>query len=364
MNNLTEEKIISSLCSLYETYGYNRFKMSKFEQYSLYLENKDFMTSDRIITFTDKSGKLLALKPDVTLSIVKGATDKKSECEKVYYNENVYRDAKGDGELREITQIGVECIEELDLYAIFEIIALAHKSLKLISDEYLVAVSHMRFISAALSKIEDGNTKKEILDCISKKNVHSLKAILANSVEDEGLVKCLVGLAEIFGDVDSCIEKLREISVNSETDDVVSELEQLSSLLKASGLYTKTVMDFSIVNDMSYYNGITFQGFINGVAHSVLSGGEYGKLLEKFSSRLGAVGFAVYIDAIERLTVKKNFDADVFVLYSKDDDVCKLYMEIEKLTANGVSVRSGRSLSDKVRCKKVMKFNGEVICDE
>ena len=363
MNNITEDKITGLLCSLYEKYGYNRFKMNKFEQYSLYLENKDFLTSDRIVTFTDNTGRLLALKPDVTLSIVKGAVDKKSECEKVYYNENVYRASK-DGEFRELTQVGVECIAHLDLYSVFEVIVLAHKSLSYISDEYLLALSHMRFISAALGGIEDAGVKKRILECISKKNVHTLKAILAENNVGAGLSECLTVLASLFGDVDTCIEKLCEISVNEETDKVLCELKRLSSLLKSAGLYAKTVMDFSIVNDMSYYNGITFQGFINGISQCVLSGGEYGKLLEKFSSKLDAVGFAVYIDALERLTAKKSFDADVFVLYSDSSDAEKLYACIDRLIASGVSVRSGRTLPGRVRCKRIMKFDGEVLTDE
>ena len=363
MNNITEDKITGLLCSLYEKYGYNRFKMNKFEQYSLYLENKDFLTSDRIVTFTDNTGRLLALKPDVTLSIVKGAVDKKSECEKVYYNENVYRASK-DGEFRELTQVGVECIAHLDLYSVFEVIVLAHKSLSYISDEYLLALSHMRFISAALGGIEDAGVKKRILECISKKNVHTLKAILAENNVGAGLSECLTVLASLFGDVDTCIEKLCEISVNEETDKVLCELKRLSSLLKSAGLYAKTVMDFSIVNDMSYYNGITFQGFINGISQSVLSGGEYGKLLEKFSSKLDAVGFAVYIDALERLTAKKSFDADVFVLYSDSSDAEKLYACIDRLIASGVSVRSGRTLPGRVRCKRIMKCDGEVLTDE
>lgn len=364
MNNITEEKIISSLCRLYESYGYNRYKMSKFEQYSLYIENKDFLTSDRIVTFTDKSGKLLALKPDVTLSIVKGAVDKKSKCEKVYYNENVYRASKGDGELCEITQIGVECIASLDFYTVFEVISLAHKSLSLISDDYLLAVSHMRFLSAVLETTEDEELKREILDCISKKNVHTLKSLLKSNVIDETSANCLVCLASLFGDLDSCIEKLKAISFNEKTKTVISELQELSEMLKISGLYSKTVMDFSIVNDMSYYNGITFQGFIDGVSSSVLSGGEYGRLLEKFSSELDAVGFAVYIDTIERLTVKKNYDADLFVLYSADSDVEKLYSEVERLRRDGVSVMCGRELHGNIRCKKIMKFCGGVILDE
>ena len=45
--------------------------MNKFENYELYLENKSFLASENIVTFTDPSGKLLALKPDITLSILK-----------------------------------------------------------------------------------------------------------------------------------------------------------------------------------------------------------------------------------------------------------------------------------------------------
>ena len=66
-----EEKVIYSLRSLYGKYGYIPFNMSKFEEYELYVKNKDFLVSDSVITFNDTNGKLLALKPDVTLSIIK-----------------------------------------------------------------------------------------------------------------------------------------------------------------------------------------------------------------------------------------------------------------------------------------------------
>ena len=59
-----EEKAIFTLRSLYRKYGYLPFKMSKFEEYDLYVRNKDFLVSDRVITFNDTNGRLLALKPD------------------------------------------------------------------------------------------------------------------------------------------------------------------------------------------------------------------------------------------------------------------------------------------------------------
>ena len=66
-----EEKILFGLRALYRQYGYAQFRMRKFEEYDLYAGNKDFLVSGRVITFQDTDGKLLALKPDVTLSIVR-----------------------------------------------------------------------------------------------------------------------------------------------------------------------------------------------------------------------------------------------------------------------------------------------------
>ena len=74
-----EERAIYDLRKLYEQYGYKKYKMSKFEEYDLYLENKSFLPSQQVITFTDLSGKLMALKPDVTLSIAKNAPTEPTE---------------------------------------------------------------------------------------------------------------------------------------------------------------------------------------------------------------------------------------------------------------------------------------------
>ncbi|MFR2331525.1 MAG: ATP phosphoribosyltransferase regulatory subunit [Flavonifractor plautii] len=87
---------------LYEQYGYRKFKMSRFEDYDLYAQNRDFLRQDRIITFTDADGALKALKPDITLSIMKSNG---GDSEKVYYNENVCREV--GGAFREILQGGV-----------------------------------------------------------------------------------------------------------------------------------------------------------------------------------------------------------------------------------------------------------------
>lgn len=120
-----EERVSFSLRALFEQYGYRKFKMSKFEEYDFYAENRSFLHSEAILTFTGLDGKLLALKPDVTLSIVKNTKGSRDTAERVYYNENVYRARKGAGEYKEIMQVGLEYIGEVDAYATLEVLLLA-----------------------------------------------------------------------------------------------------------------------------------------------------------------------------------------------------------------------------------------------
>ena len=114
------ERAIYSLRALYKDYGYSHFKVSKFEEYDLYAHNKSFLVSNNILTFTDTNGKLLALKPDVTLSIIKNISDKDECIHKLCYNETVYRTSADSDGFREIMQTGLECIGDIDSYSEYD----------------------------------------------------------------------------------------------------------------------------------------------------------------------------------------------------------------------------------------------------
>ncbi len=89
--------------------GYERYRMNKFEPYDLYLEHRGFLRDDAVISFTDPRGRLMALKPDVTMSIVKNASAD-AAVERLFYIENVFRVPPGGSEFAEIAQMGLECL--------------------------------------------------------------------------------------------------------------------------------------------------------------------------------------------------------------------------------------------------------------
>ena len=118
-------RIEDRLEALWRRFGYAPYKMSRFEEYELYVRNKDFLESDRVITFSGKDGRLLAMKPDVTLSIVKNAPEAPGAVRKVHYRENVYRQDRDSGDFKEILQSGLECVGDVGAYEVAEVVYLA-----------------------------------------------------------------------------------------------------------------------------------------------------------------------------------------------------------------------------------------------
>ncbi len=357
-----EEMAVMSLSNLYRQYGFKQFKMSKFEEYDLYAKNKDFLLSSNVITFTDTNGKLMALKPDVTLSIVKGFNDSLHEPQKVYYSENVYRVDKGTHQFKEIMQVGLECLGDIDTYAVSEVILLAKKSLAAISERNILDISHMGFITGILENTSlSDKQKKKIIACIREKNTLAISNCCSEFGVDEKTANCLKVLTGIYGSFPKCVEKIKEISFNETMDSAVAELESIYAFLEQNGCSNGVNLDFSIVNDLNYYNGVIFQGFIDGVPSCVLTGGRYDNLIHKLGKKSGAIGFAVYLDLLSRLMIDdSDYDVDVLLIYDDSVELAKLADTVKDITDSGRSVKAQKFNNGNIKYRQLMKFvNGE-----
>lgn len=354
-----EEKIILILRRLYEQFGYKKYNMSKFEEYSLYIENKNFLRSQNIITFNDMSGKLLALKPDVTLSIAKNSNADIDNTQKLYYIENIYRLAKENKEYKEINQIGLELMGDLDLYGVSEVLYLAIQSLSIVNPQYILDVSHMGFVAGFLDALLiDYETKEKILERIRSKNTHELKMIAQKAKIPDFYIERLLKMVSISGSFTDGLKMAEEIVVNEGMKKAVDELKELERLFKESGLSGNVQLDFSIINDIDYYGGIIFQGYVENIPHAILSGGRYDYLMEKFGKNAGAIGFALYLDELGRYD-KENvaYDVDAVVLYKDDSDFKELSAKIHQMRAQGLRVRMSKSVPNDVCYDKVYIFN-------
>lgn len=365
LNSMRKEDEVSLvLGNLFESYGYKKYLMSRFEEYSLYMENKDFLISDKIITFTDAGGKLMALKPDVTLSIVKNAKAEKG-VRKLYYIENVYRPARNSPEFRESEQIGLEAIGDIDGYTVYEVTRLALNALAAVDKDFILDISHVGFVSALIEGLGlDYEANEEIYGYVTGKNIHGLKAASARLGISEEAFSALETLTTVSGTLSEGIEKARKAVMNEGMRIALDELETLDRALRSTEFYDNVRLDFSFVNDTGYYNGIIFTGFTPAVPRPVLSGGRYDKLMKKFAKDAGAIGFAVYVDEIVSYYPRKaEFDQDVFVEYAAGADIAAVAAAADKLRAEGKSVSVGSAPLADGKYRKIMRFDGQKLTE-
>lgn len=325
-----EEQVMFSLRGLYQRYGYAQFKMSKFEAYDLYMKNKEFLVSEGVITFTDTDGTLMALKPDVTLSIVKNY--RSAPLQKVCYSENVYRIAGASRSYREIMQTGLECMGRVGLYEICEVILLALQSLQTITPSFMLDLSHMDILDAVLASTGLSESQmEEAAGLIAEKNEDGLTALCSSLPAEQ--TERLLNLLRISAPLPQALPMLKAL-----TDaPALAELEQLSAVLSARGLAEKVHLDFSIISDRHYYNGFVFRGYAEGIPESILSGGQYDRLMQKLGKPAKGIGFAVYLDQLELLDRRsKSFDIDTVLLYEAGDDLIALTEAAAGLSEAGV----------------------------
>jgi len=315
-----------SLKELYRRYGYIPYKMSRFEEYDLYVRNKDFLVSDQIITFSDRSGRLLALKPDVTLSIVKNAPEEPGVVQKVYYQENVYRD------YREILQTGLECVGDLGAYEIAEVVLLAARSLKLLGSSWVLDISHMGLLAAVL---EDSGLSREAqnqaMEYLHRKNFHQLRDLCGGQPvwEKLSVIASCRGGREV-------LEQLEGLLTREAEQQALMQLKELWKVLEETGCADSVRLDFSVGNNMRYYSGVVFRGYLEGIPASVLSGGQYDKLPRKMGRKAKAIGFAIYLDLLADLHCREDaFDVDILILHDGTADPVTLTAAAEAAAEGG-----------------------------
>jgi len=357
-----QERVSFTLRALYSRYGYTQYKMNKFEEYDLYARNKDFLVSDSVITFTDTNGKLMALKPDVTLSIVKNSRDLPQSVQKLYYHENVYRASRGTRSFQEIMQIGLECLGEIDDYCVCEVLTLAAESLLAISPHCVLELSHLGLLSQAIDRVGvPAREKAALLKCVGEKNAHELTALCRRCGVDESGIAVLRSLVEISGQPQQVLPRLKQLLAGVAD---ISPLEQLSRVTGAMAPNLQALLrfDFSVVGDVNYYNGIVFKGFIHTLPGSVLSGGQYDNLMEKLGRRSGAVGFAVYTDLLERLEPAAGaYDVDAVLLYDAGADLTVLRTCVEEMTGRGMHVLAQRQVPENIRFRQLLRLCGSEV---
>ena len=351
----SESFSLSALRELYRSYGYADYRVNRFEDYELYARNRNFLRSERILTFTDTDGSLKAMRPDVTLSIVRSFIG--IPLWKVSYTENIYRpDENG---FCQIPQTGLECLGDVDDVMQSEVLMLACKSLAMISGGYLMDLSHLGFVPALAAEAAEGEQGRRLLEGIRQKNTSLISTVCRETGVSGELLQDLLWAAQAYGEPRSMLPRMRKMIRSREMEEACAELERIVDGTACFLPEAALRIDLSIMDDLHYYNGLIFRGMIQGLPAPILYGGRYDNLLSAMGKEGKAVGFAVYLDLLNEFQkTKDQYDADVLLQYGEKDSPEAVIRAIEALRGQGFSVRAQKN-GEGLRVRRKVLFGEE-----
>jgi ATP phosphoribosyltransferase regulatory subunit len=260
--------------------------------------------------------------------------------------------------------MGIEAMGDTDAYVVREVVRLAVESLKHIGLPYVLDISHMGFTAALLDSAGlTPEQQEQSLSLIRKKCTHELEAYLKEQKIAPTYAERIVQMTKLAGPFDTVYSTAQKLSVNEKTQAALGELKTLYDTLCAADAADAVRLDLSMLNELDYYNGIVFQGYVQGAPRAVLSGGRYDLLMRRFGKNADGIGFAVYLDELNRiLSDRRLLGSDVLILYQESDDLQTLHQAVFELAAQNLRVitRKGDAPSD-LHVGKTLRFeHGEL----
>lgn len=292
----------SALRNAFIASGFDEVETPTYEFYDVFQSGVGAYMQESMIKFMDSKGRILVLRPDITVPIARLAAtrmDLKSG-QRLFYIQNSYAAAQpAIGRAGEFTQAGVELIGDSGCSADAEVIALAIKSLKLCGlNNFAIDLGQVQYFKGLIADMKlDEAQADRLRHAVDSKDPIAVEAAaeeLRLSDEARAQIKALPALfggAEVF-------DKALALTDNKACANAVNNLRNVYDLLGEYGLSSSLSVDFGMLHDIAYYSGIIFRGITPGIGFPVVSGGRYDELLAKFGSPSPATGFALGIKRV------------------------------------------------------------------
>jgi histidyl-tRNA synthetase len=284
-------------------YGFLEYDGPPLESHDLYVEKSGEEIVEQLYAFTDRGGREVALRPEMTPSLARILGERSRSLPKPirwFSIPQLFRyERQQRGRLREHFQWNVDVIGEEGVLADAEVLAVAIDGLRelgLGAQDFHARVSDRRLLAtliAAAGVPEDRVPASfQVIDKLERETPAKSRERL------EGEVGLGRGAAENVLALFSASGLEAATTLYGDRDDVGAELGRLrdyQAALGAMGLGAFVEVDLTIVRGLAYYTGIVFELFDRqGELRAICGGGRYDRLLERVGGEpLPAVGFGM-----------------------------------------------------------------------
>ena len=318
-----------AICRLYNLSGYFEVQTPMFEFYDVFAE----MEQSVMMKFFDKSGRILALRPDLTTPIARVFGTKYADeilPKRVCYTGSAFRD--GDSVAgaiqKEFTQAGVELIGYSSPEADAEVVATTIKALLACGlCEFQIDIGQAEFFKGIMEQTGlDDEAIENLRKLIDQKSFAAVEEMAESYKIDADLRQLILELPTLFGGIE-VIDKIRQKPLGERARAALDNIKSVYNILADYGYEKYISIDLGLVQGLNYYTGIIVKGFTAGVGFPVCGGGRYDNLIGEFGEPLPATGVAI---GIERLISALNYSGAEFEHPAVDT---LIYYEAERSTA-------------------------------
>ena len=270
----------------------------------------------------DGNGDMLVLRLDMTVPIARTASTKLRDERplRLFYTEDVFKQRKLFGGKRsEVTDCGVEMIG-VSSRGDLEILALACQVMDAIGrGGWILETGDIRFFQSAVETLGlDDDTAAELADLIDRKSLPDLELYLEeHSIHQKEFFLML----PLLSGGQEAIRMAMEVAFTPEQKACLHRLSELMSQLDQLGYGDCISVDLGKIPHLNYYTSLIFEAYCPGIGTSVLSGGRYDSLLEKFGSPELACGFSVKLDYLTDSEPEKPVSSTAVVRSGPDSIV-------------------------------------------
>ncbi|WP_338596757.1 ATP phosphoribosyltransferase regulatory subunit [Clostridium baratii] len=337
--------IINSLEKTFESFGYDEVITPTVEYYKTFSIDDEYMDEEKIYKFFESSGRILVLRPDMTLPIARVVSTKMKEVKtpiRLRYTSNIFRvNRKFGGKKNEYTDLGVELIGVPELDGDIEALTMALEGFKKLNiSNFKLEIGNIKFFNEIFDKSKIREDEKEKLaELIEEKSLIELEKFLNCLEIEESKKNFLKRLPWLFGDEDILNNDI-EFKDDKDVMEAILYLKKINKILKELGYEGNITFDLGMVPGVNYYTGIIFKAYIEGARAPVLSGGRYDNLIKSFGRDLPAVGFSIDVDLIlENINFNNEEKIKEYIIYYGKNKLVQAIKKSRDIRDKGIRVK-------------------------
>jgi len=304
-------RVEGALSHVFELWGYRKVITPIIEYLDvLALAEPDLL--ERMFKFEDRvSGKVLALRPDITAQIARLVATHFKEHPKplrLSYSGTILHYGESDLASQRVDyQTGLELIG-LDLpEADGEVIAISIEALKAAGlTDFKIDVGQVEFFRGVMEALNlPPRQRREIDSIAARKDRSGLEELLRTLNLSSSDEETVLSLPTLFGGRE-VLDRAEALKVSSKAKKALENLADVLDVVESYGLMDYITIDLGEIRDLHYYTGIIFEGFASGTGESICGGGRYDGLLANYGYDAPATGFAINVEKIIKALEKQG----------------------------------------------------------